>query len=57
MVLHVFDMHMDSSYLNPELNIHGWSENFFASTIDGNTIGKIYFSQVAASVIIIHMKL
>jgi hypothetical protein len=27
---------------NP-VSIHGWSENFSASTIDGNSIGKIFF--------------
>jgi len=29
---------------NPEYFVHGWSKNFSASTIDGNNIGKIFFS-------------
>jgi histone-lysine N-methyltransferase SETMAR len=31
--------------------IRGWSEKFSASTIEGNTIGKIFFFQVGTSVI------
>ena len=38
-------------------HIHGWSENFSASTINGNTLGKIFFSYVGTSVKSIHVKL
>jgi len=35
-------------YNYPRLNneIRGWSEEFSASTIDGKTIGKIFFSKL-----------
>ena len=38
-----------------EVDIRGWSEKFSASTIDGNTIGKIFLG--GTSVISIHVKL
>jgi len=40
-----------------KIDVRGWSENFSASTIDGNTIGKIFFSKLVQSVISIHLKL
>ena len=39
------------------VTVRGWSENFSASTIDDNTSGKIFFSQVGTSVISVHVKL
>jgi hypothetical protein len=38
------------------MDLRAWSEKILASTIDGNTIGKIFFL-FGTSVISIHMKL
>jgi len=37
--------------------IRGWSEKVSATTIDGKTIGKIFFPKLVISVVSIHVKL
>jgi len=39
------------------VHVRWWSEMFSASTIDENTIGKIFFPQIGTSFISIHVKL